>query len=311
MHLFVEPYAGVTPVVQVIERARDTLDLNVYLLDDRPILHALREAVARGVRVRVILERHPYRMRAYKIRKEYREVATTGAEVRFAPSRFHYDHAKYVCDDVRCEIGTANYTWSAFHRNREYLLSTAAPIVVHAARAVFNADWHRVPAGRKPRQVLVLSPGSTAALVEAIRQPGPVAIEQEELDSDRPIMAALRSRGRAVRLLLPQSAERRDARRINELRQAGVRIRFMPRSTYLHAKLIVGRHLAFVGSENFSWNSLNRNREMGLLIGGRTLRKAYKQFNADWARSVSTPTQGDHDWHHRHGLHGFHVHLRS
>lgn len=282
MHFYVEPHVGVSPVIQVIEEARRVLDLNVYLLSDRRVLHALREAVARGIKVRVILERHPYRMRGYKIRKEYRAVEATGAKVHFGPSRFRYDHAKYVCDARRCEIGTANFTWSAFHRNREYLLTSTSPVVVQAAHAVFDADWDHRPAGREPRQVLVLSPGSTPALIEAIRQPGPVDIEQEELDTDRPIMKALRSRGHEVRLILPRSVRRFDARRINDLRYAGVEIRFMPRSTYMHAKLIAGQHMAFVGSENFSRNSLNHNREVGLLFNGRALIKAREQFEKDW-----------------------------
>ncbi|AOV18775.1 hypothetical protein BJI67_16170 (plasmid) [Acidihalobacter aeolianus] len=285
MHLYIEPNAGTQPVVQVIEDARKSVDLNVYYLSDKQILRALHAAARRGVEVRVMLDRHPYRMRRYKIEREYREVEATGAKVKFSPDRFRYDHAKYVCSLSRCEIGTANYSWSAFHRNREYLLTSDATPVVQAARAVFNADWHETRAGTAPRRVLVLSPGSTAALVEAIRQPGPVDIEQEELDTDRPIMRALRDGGDRIRLILPHSAERADRQRIRELRQSGVRIRFMPRSTYMHAKLILGRHMAFVGSENFSWNSLNHNREMGLLFNGSPLEKARRQFDHDWRQA--------------------------
>jgi len=53
----------------------------------------------------------------------------------------------------------------------------------------------------------------------------------------------------------------------------------------MHAKMIVGNSMAFIGSENFTQTSLEANREMGLLLNGSNLGKLRAQFNADWARS--------------------------
>ena len=52
----------------------------------------------------------------------------------------------------------------------------------------------------------------------------------------------------------------------------------------MHAKMIVGNALAFVGSENFTQTSLE-NREMGVLLNGSDLAKLQAQFNRDWARA--------------------------
>ena len=56
---------------------------------------------------------------------------------------------------------------------------------------------------------------------------------------------------------------------------------------YMHAKLIIiDQKLAFVGSENLSWESLNRNREVGILISDQpTVQSLSAIFDGDWTWS--------------------------
>ncbi len=295
MMLYVEPMAGPAPIVQVIREARHTVDLNVYYLADRQILDALRSATHRGVRVRVILAGKPYGMRPWKIRKEFRTVRGTGAAVQPAPARFesagqHYafDHAKYVCNGHKCEIGTANFSWSAFHRNREYLCTTRNPRVVWAARATFSADWQHVSTPEAAHRILVLSPGTSARqLLQVLEQPGTVDVESEELGPYRPILEAMAAKGQHLRMILPSSLRGQDRHDAAFLRRDGVRVRFL-RSPYMHAKMVTGSRLGFVGSENFTDTSLNKNREMGLLLEGRDLYRLRAQFRSDWERAKNT-----------------------
>ena len=298
--LYIEPYAGPTPIVQVIASARREVSLNVYYLSSRPILNALRAAHARGVAVRVILDKHPYGMKPWMIQKEVRSVQATGATLHWAPPRFeaspgHYvfDHAKYVCDSHECEIGTANFDWSAFRKNREYLYVTKNSAVVQAANAVFNADWNNRKAPAFAHRVLVLSPGlhpargtSAAQLLQVIGQPGPIDVESEELGPYASILDALAAKGHDLRLILPAGINSEDQRDVAFLRSHGCQVRLMPvKPIYMHAKMIVGRSLAFIGSENFTQTSLEVNREVGLLLNGSDLGKLQEQFNRDWSRA--------------------------
>src|SRR5262249_24906427 len=54
------PDAGLRPLLHSIEHAAPSLDLEVYLLSHPLIIAALRDARARGVRTRVLLEPHPF-----------------------------------------------------------------------------------------------------------------------------------------------------------------------------------------------------------------------------------------------------------
>ena len=294
MPLFIEPRAGVSPIIQVIQSARHEISAGVYYLADRPILAALKAARARGVDVRVIIEGKPYGIKPWQVRKEEKAIEATGATLHLAPYRFeshghHYafQHSKYLCSGHECEIGTANFDWSALgHKNREYLYVTRNTQVVNAANAVFNADWLNIRAPTYAHQVLVLSPGRSAAqIISVIQQPGPVDIESEELGPYAPTLDAIAAKGALARLILPSSINAQGKRDVAFLRSHGVQIRLMPKSPlYMHAKMIVSNSEAFVGSENFSRTSL-ANREMGLLLGGRDIGELQTQFNRDWNRA--------------------------
>ena len=290
MTIYIEPHAGARPVIAFIQQARGTLDINAYLATDRRVIQAITQDVRRGIRIRSVIDRRPYGGRPHGEMARLRE---TGAQVRFAPARFTghgagkarryvFDHAKYMVSGRRAEIGTANLTWSAFHKNREYLDITRQPRVASALQAVFTADWHNRSAGNAPRQTLVLSPGATPALVEAIRQPGAVCIESEELGKDRAILNALRAKGAQARILLPATLSQYGRRIAYGLAADGVRVRTLA-APYLHAKLIVGPREAFRGSENFTWTSLNRNREVGIILGNPTAARLDRQCLRDWA----------------------------
>lgn len=290
--LAIEPHAGPAPIIQVISSARREVNLNVYYLSSRKILSALRDAHARGVAVRVILDERPYGMKPWQIREEVRNVDATGATLHWAPARFEaapgryvFDHAKYCCSLHSCEIGTANYDWSAFHRNREYVYVTRDTRVVQAANAVFAADWNGARAPDWTHRVLVLSPGtSVRQMLQVVEQPGPIDVESEELGSYRPVLDAMAAKGRDLRLILPASISPEDKRNVAVLEEHGCQVRLLPKKPlYMHAKMIVGLTMAFIGSENFTETSLERNREMGLLLNGRDVTELQTQFNQDWA----------------------------
>ena len=290
MPLFIEPHAGPAPIVQLIQSARREVSVGVYYLSDRPILRALKAAHERGVDVRVIVEGKPYGMKPWQVKKEEREIEATGATLHLAPYRFtshgdHYAflHEKVACSGYECEIGTANFDWSAFHRNREYLYVTKDPAMVKAANAVFNADWNNRRAPAYAHRILVLSPGTSAAqIIGVIDQPGPIEIESEEMGPYRPTLDAIARKGHLARVILPASINAQDKQDVAFLRAHGVQVRLMPvKPIYMHAKAVISGNEAFVGSENFSATSLEDNREIGLLLNGRPVSELQAQFNRD------------------------------
>ena len=300
--LYIEPQAGVQPILTVIQDARSQVDLNVYYLSSKRILQALQDAQTRGVAVRVILDEKPYGMRPAQVQREARALQSRGIALHWAPARFEksgghwaFDHAKYVCNGHECEIGTANYDWSAFHRNREYLDLIRNPEIVRAARAVFAADWDGQRAPQWAHQTLILSPGSETALVALLSRPGPVLVESEEMGNARAVLSALAAKGRDARVILPATISSRDRQNVAWLVQHGVQVRLLPkRPLYLHAKMIWTNGMAFIGSENFSDASLTKNREMGVrLTNPEDLERLRQSFADDWNHAQPVAAEGE------------------
>ncbi|RZD18047.1 MAG: GTP-binding protein [Candidatus Acididesulfobacter diazotrophicus] len=284
--LYIMPNAGVIPIVRFINNAKRDLDVNVYYLSDKPILNAVRYAIKRGVDVKIMIDGKPYRM---SIRKEKREIKRTGAHFeidKMFDRKYVFDHAKYMLDNHEALIGTANFDWSAFHKNREYEYTTYNKNIISSLKNIFNSDYSGVKFNGHINHNLVVSPGATQKILSMIDQPGSIDIETEELGYYRPILSALAKKGSAVKIIVPSSISNYDKKIIRFLEKYRVKIRLMPaRTVYIHAKTIVGRQKAFIGSENFTYTSLNKNREVGIIIyNDQLINKLKNQFNNDWAR---------------------------
>jgi phosphatidylserine/phosphatidylglycerophosphate/cardiolipin synthase-like enzyme len=101
-------------------------------------------------------------------------------------------------------------------------------------------------------------------------------------------IADARARGVAVRVLLndPAFDEGDSSSAVALFQSVGVLVRHSVIPLFIHAKFIMADGAyAFVGSENFSFTSLNRNREAGIVVSEDAPRLG-QAFSADWARSA-------------------------
>lgn len=75
-----------------------------------------------------------------------------------------------------------------------------------------------------------------------------------------------------------------DKRNVAFLMRHGVHVRLMPkRPIYMHPKVEISNHYAFVVSENYSVSSLEENREMGMILNNPTdISMLQAQFARDW-----------------------------
>ena len=68
----------------------------------------------------------------------------------------------------------------------------------------------------------------------------------------------------------------------------GIPVKYAVQQFYLHAKLIIADGVAFVGSENMSTTSIDREPRDGCAgVRARSQRSIQQQFEADWA--ITTP----------------------
>src|SRR5829696_6734550 len=264
--IFIQPGDGRAPLLDEIRAARQSIDLEVYLLSDETILQSLEEAQRRGVAVRVILEEHPFGGGGGQ-EAVFARLESAGIAVRWGNPVFRFSHIKtMIVDDAVAVIMNQNLTQSAFTSNREFGVVTNRPDAVQAAAAIFAADWSR---GAEPDPgPLVVSPTNARDQLLALVNDARVSLDlYAEVLRDPQLLDALAAaaeRGVRVRIIVSPSAD--FAAEVDELAASGVAIR-LSRSLYIHAKLIVADgERAFVGSQNLSATSHDQNRELGIIV---------------------------------------------
>lgn len=76
--IFFEPDAGSGPFLNIINSAKADLKIEVYIMTSHEIFGAIGDAVNRGVKVQVILTRHPYEMESVA-QSAYSKLTSLGA----------------------------------------------------------------------------------------------------------------------------------------------------------------------------------------------------------------------------------------
>jgi cardiolipin synthase A/B len=278
LSVLTEPQAGIGPIYRLITGARRSVDLTMYELRDPTAEADLAADAARGVDVRVILDRNLEKSRNTGT---YDYLRAHHVHVVWAPAGTTYHQKTLTIDDATSVIMTLNMVTGDYPGTRDFAVVDTDRSDVAAIVATFNADFSghavRPPDGAD----LVWSPTNAEATILAVIRGArrSLTVENEEMD-DPEITAALGAaarRGVDVTITMTEDSEWDDA--FSELAGDGVHIRLYPdssRALYIHAKAIVADaglpgQQVFVGSQNFSVASLDYNRELGIRTTSRAV----------------------------------------
>ncbi len=298
--VYVEPDDGEQVITGAIRSAHKSVWLEIYILSDRNVIHALEDAANNGLDVRVMLEPHPFGG-GPSTSRTLDELKAANVKAQYSSPDFKLTHEKgMVIDGATAYIMTSNFSRAALGgssgssgtRNREYGIIDTNSQDVQAVISIFNADWNHTTAQFNDAN-LVVSPVNSrstfTALIGSARHT--LLIEAEEMN-DNAIEQALVSAARngvQIEIILPApsgSASDSNSQGIAAIKQGNITVREDPK-LYIHAKIIVVDGVkAFVGSENISTQSLDQNRELGILVSDTSvLSKLQSTFQTDWGVS--------------------------
>ncbi len=277
LQLFIEPDDGVRPITDAIRSARRAIWIEVYILTDTPVIDALENAANRGLDVRVMLEPHPFEFSPVSVQQTLDRLKAAGIHVSQTSPAFQLTHAKIMLiDGSSLFLMTANLSKAALggskgSANREYVLEDTESQDIQEIQNIFMADWNRRAPVLSDANLLVSPINARVKLLALINSArSSLQIENEEMQDQQieDALAQAARRGVSVKVVLPAPAggQNNNAAGVALLRKAGAAVRF-DTHLYMHAKLmIIDGARAYVGSENFSAASLDRNRELGLIV---------------------------------------------
>lgn len=287
--IFVQPDTGKSIILDAINNAKHEILVEVYLLSDKDVIQALEAARTRGLAVNVMLEQHPFGGGNLNNKTKI-ELSSKGISVEWTNPSFSLTHEKTITIDGReVFILNQNLTASSFFKNREYDVLDKNQNDVNQIRSIFVSDWER-KTFTPVNSDLVISPDNSRAKVIGLINSSlkSIDIEAENID-DNQVISSLSNLAKKekIRLIVPslkQLSSNRAA--LNELLSKGVEVKALS-SPYMHAKLIlVDDKNAYIGSINLSSQSIDKNREVGIILSEPfSLQTLQYVFEKDWSKA--------------------------
>jgi PLD-like domain len=292
--LLILPDQGENAIYGFVNSATSSINMTIYELKDTTLENDLVSREKAGVNVRVILDQahQSYDAGAYNV------LTAGGVGVTYSSTAFTYTHQKTITvDNKESYISTGNFDTTYYATSRDFGVFDTDAADVAAITAVFNADYAKTSITPSDGDDLVWSPTDSQARLLALINGAQhsLDIEQEEF-SDTALVNAIVSaekRGVAVRVVVENPSSY--SSELNQITAAGGKVTgySSPTGFYVHAKTIIADYgtsaaRAFAGSENFSDNSLNHNRELGLITTDSGVVSGLEStFSADFTGSGS------------------------
>ncbi|CAN5750045.1 hypothetical protein BH11MYX3_BH11MYX3_46850 [soil metagenome] len=284
---FVGPMGLQQRLTTLIDSAKTSLDVQMYLFTVKPLADRVVAAKQRGVIVRVILDPDEAGNAAVEP-----ILMSGGVTVRQASPLYTYSHAKYlIVDRATPAVMSMNFNIDAMSNERNYGVIDKDPEDVSDLMAIFDMDW-ALAGNEAPRPAdltctrLIVSPNNSRQRVIELINSAKSTLELELMylseTAVRNAVGQAKQRGVTVRVILEDPTDES----VTFLTGLGIPVKFPPSSIYLHSKLIIADGVAFVGSENMSLTSLSKNREVGVLVtepAGQAVIKT--AFESDWTAS--------------------------
>jgi hypothetical protein len=290
--LLILPDQGENAIYNFVNSATSSVNVTIYELKDTTLENDLVAREKAGVNVRVILDQaqKSYNTAAYNV------LTAGGVGVTYSSTAFTYTHQKTITvNNDESYISTGNFDTTYYATSRDYGVFDTDANDVAAIVAVFNADYAKTSITPSDGDDLVWSPTDSQshllALINGAQHS--LDIEQEEFSDTALVNAivAAENRGVTVRVVIEDPSSYTSE--LNEVTAAGGKVTGYSSSTgfYIHAKTVIADYgtstaKAFAGSENFSDNSLNDNRELGLITTDSGVVSGLEStFNGDFTGS--------------------------
>lgn len=270
-----------TAMCEAFDHARTSIDAEFYSIGDRVVVESLNDAAKRGVHVRVTLEGDTHRYRGPRSAEPEDAVVRGGLDDSIDVVISRRPHALVhgkaaVVDEKTAFVATANATRTGFRAPGEVAVEDRDRA---DARAVLR-EIDGAAAGAPVRSRL------RDALRDLFASRRDLRVASEDL-SDWRTVAWLVHRahaGHRDRVLIGPPASRSGAEMCRRLTEAGIDVR-VPRSGYMHEKLVDDGERAYVGSANLTRNGIDESYEVGIVAGFGDFADGGRSLRADFDRS--------------------------
>jgi len=288
MKLLVQPEDGVFPLLKAISRARRTIDMHIFRLDQKDIEKALRAAVARGVVVRTLIA-HTNARGEKGLRKLEQRLLDAGATVSRTDDQLLRYHGKMmIVDGVWLYVFAFNLTRLDIDRSRSLGIATRKRTLVQEALRLFEADFDRKPYTSGAKDFLVSPVNARERLSAFLKGAKKQLLVYDGALTDNKMIAVLQDRRKA-------DVEVRIIGRVEKGKHDLEAEPFAGKRQHLRCIVRDGRAV-FLGSQSLRRLELDARREVGLIVRDTKVVSAIaKIFESDWEKTAAGRKQARKD----------------
>ena len=294
LSLIVQPGDSFFPIVDAIDGATTSIKMTIFRMNDPIVLEAMTYAVSRGVKVQALVAPNSkgWTKRNKKLSEELSKVGIEVAVPRARKEKIKRYHYKMMTIDNQVSlILTFNPTQKNLHYARDFGLLIKDQEIATELGRLFDADW----AGEifKPKDLpLLISPNnSRQKMLELLGSAErTIRILDAKVEDQQAIGLLLRkaSLGCSIKIISEDTS-------YDEV-VPNYHVRKLARYK-LHAKcIVVDGSRFFIGSQNLRPVSLDRRREVGVIVEDDGMaRKIERVFDEDWdnATDMRMVTEGE------------------
>lgn len=282
--IVMSPFGSIDRFSQEVSKTKKILYIQTYDFTEKRIKKLFTEVLDRGVDVRLIMEN-----------KKYQQFTDTFKQVQNQFSGYQnfwiksdaqmkttYTHSKINIMDNTFIIQTANLTHSSFFSNREHFFISSDTWVYSSLLSIFNKDreWKPLlPADIHPN--LVICNINCRVVIENLLNSAKESITiQTQYISDPAILEILKKQSGLKTKIIVSDTKSNDYL----VEYFGPSVAKKMKKPYIHTKMIlIDNKILLLWSMNLSANSLDKNREVWILLLDKGLIWQFLwQFEKDW-----------------------------
>lgn len=255
-------------IVELINNAEKEILLETYMLTETRIQDALINSFKKWIKIQIILEKSPYM--SYNINnKAYNKLKNYWIDIVWSnKDNYSFNHSKILLIDNLSIISTWNYTYSTFTKNRDFFIFTKDYNINKKLKENFFYDfiWKNISIYDDN---LIFSPSSSRIKIEKLFNSAEKDIKMyfQYIEDDNlldKLIFLKKEKKINISIILPESAKNNENTKI--LIKNWVNIWYIKDVT-MHAKsILIDEKYLFIWSINFSTNSIDKNREIWVLI---------------------------------------------
>ena len=274
-------------IVDKIRGSKKRVYLEVYILTEKRIISELLAAKNRWLDVRVILEKNVLWSPSIN-NKTFKTLKDSWIEVYYASDKnYVFTHSKFFITDDSYIIWTWNMSHSTFYKNKEFYVFDDNPKNLWILERVFDDDTKWIKSVYCSENIIVSPSCSRLAFEKALWQAREnIYIYAQEI-SDFSFEKIIKEKAlwwiKIKMILANPKIVKWNQKIIDEFKGDKNISIYIPKKFYIHAKVfVVDNKAVYIGSINFTSNSMDNNREAWIIFNNEdSWKKIIKQFSYD------------------------------